>query len=174
MSTMKIYLGASLLITFLIPMTTLASDQGCTNNGDPVAVENVRSLRKEFNLAIAEKDIQSIENVLHENVLLITGTDSNLYKGINAQLAIWREDFASVDRAVYVRTPRCIRVSSAVSVALEYGTWRGEREISTESFAAGSYAAKWRKVNGRWHLESEIYATETCGGEFCPTKVSGE
>ena len=53
-------------------------------------------------------------------------------------------------------------------VALEYGTWRGEKPDGAASFAAGSYAAKWRTVDGLWRLESEIFATEDCGGDFCP------
>jgi ketosteroid isomerase-like protein len=171
---MKNILGISLLLTLLNPMTALAFEEGCTNDGDPVAMESVRSLRQTFNQAIAEKDIKAIKDVLHENVLLITGTDSDLYTGVNAQLAIWRDDFAKADRAVYVRAPQCIRVSPVAPVALEYGTWRGERAISTGDYAAGSYAAKWRHENGRWYLESEIFSTEACGGGFCPVKVKGE
>jgi hypothetical protein len=65
-------------------------------------------------------------------------------------------------------------VSPVAPVALEYGTWRGERETSTGDFAAGSYVAKWREQNGRWRLESEIFATEACGGGFCPATAIGE
>jgi ketosteroid isomerase-like protein len=171
---MKNYLGLSLLITLLSTMTALAFGQGCTSDGDAVAIEDVRSLRQAFNQAIANKDIKAIENVLHENVVLITGTDSDLYHGMNAQLEIWRDDFASPNRAVYVRTPQCIRVSPVAPVALEYGTWRGERETSAGDFAAGSYAAKWREHNDRWRLESEIFTTEACGGGFCPAKARAE
>ena len=171
---MKKYLGISLLVSLLGPIPTLGFGQSCISDGDVVATQSVRSQRLAFNQAIANKDIKAIENVLHENVLLITGTDSDLFNGINAQLAIWRDDFSNVDRAVYVRTPQCVRVSAVAPVALEYGTWRGEKETTTEDFAAGSYAAKWREQNGRWRLESEIFSTEACGGGFCPAKARTE
>jgi hypothetical protein len=34
--------------------------------------------------------------------------------------------------------------------------------------SAGVYAAKWRRVDGAWLLEAELFATEACGGDFCP------
>ena len=101
-------------------------------------------------------------------MLLLTGTDSDLYMGAGAQLALWRDDFSREDRAVFKRTSRCIRVSPVAPVALEYGAWRGDTVNQPGDFAAGSYAAKWRLMNGRWLLESEIFATEACGGGFCP------
>jgi len=165
---MKNLAGLSLLFVLLNPLTTLASGQDCANEGDPAAVESVRAQRQAFNQAIAGKDLSGVEQVLHQNVLLVTGTNSDVYSGLEAQVAIWRDDFTDPDRAVYVRTPRCIRVSAVVPVALEYGSWRGERPTREGEFAAGSYAAKWRKVDGNWQLESEIFATEACGGGFCP------
>ncbi len=162
------------LLFLLNPCATLASGIGCTSNGDAVASEGVRTQRQAFNQAIADKDIQAIKSIFHEDVLLVTGTDSDIYSGAEAQLAIWGDDFTRADRAVYVRTPLCIRVSSVAPVALEHGHWRGERVTGAENFAAGSYAAKWRKLDGRWQLESEIFATEACGGDFCAARVGDQ
>jgi hypothetical protein len=72
----------------------------------------------------------------------------------------------------------CVRVSEAFPVALESGHWRGERQgqadaSGAKSFAAGSYAAKWRRVDGTWLLEAELFSTEDCGGDFCP-RVDGD
>ncbi|HEY5776690.1 MAG TPA: nuclear transport factor 2 family protein [Xanthomonadales bacterium] len=166
---MKNLPGLVLLLALLNPFTTLASDQECANSGDPAALENIRAQRQVFNRAIAEQDLPSIAKVLHQNIILITGTNSDVYTGEDAQLALWSEDFVSADRAVYERTPSCIRISPVVPVALEYGAWRGVRVNIPEEFASGSYAAKWRLVDGQWQLESEIFATEGCGGSFCPS-----
>ena len=171
---MKNLVGLTLLLCLLSSTTTLATGKDCVNNGDPDAIKNVHSQRQIFNQAIAEKDLQSIKDIFHEDVILVTGTDSDVFSGADAQLAIWRDDFSSADRAVYVRTPRCIRVSSVAPVALEFGTWRGERLSRAGDFAAGSYAAKWREIDGRWYLESEIFATEACGGGFCPAGIVDE
>ncbi|MGA9574258.1 MAG: nuclear transport factor 2 family protein [Lysobacterales bacterium] len=165
---MKNFICVPLLLALSQPAATLAFDPGCADVGDPAAIENVRTQRQAFNQAIAEEDLQSIEIILHENVLLVTGTDSDIYRGREAQLAIWDDDFGNPDRAVYKRTPACIRVSPVFPIALEYGNWRGERQNRTEDFAAGGYAAKWRRIDGHWRLESEIFSTEACGGDFCP------
>jgi ketosteroid isomerase-like protein len=157
-----------LILGLLAVCASNASDPNCSHSGDTGEVDNVQNQRQLFNRAIIDKDIQAIENVLHDQVILITGSDSDVYTGKAAQLAIWSSDFSNPDRAVYVRTPTCIRVSPAFPVALEYGTWRGEKPDGAGSFAAGSYAAKWRTVDEHWRLESEIFATEDCGGDFCP------
>ena len=154
--------------------TSLASGMQCANSGETGEITSVLKQRELFNQAIVDQDIKAIESVLHEDVILITGTDSDVYTGMEAQLAIWSDDFSNPDRAVYMRTPMCVRVSSVYPVALEYGTWRGEQSNHTGSFAAGSYAAKWRMVDAHWRLESEIFATESCGGRFCPEKAVGD
>ena len=157
-----------LTLSLLAVCTSNASDPQCSHSGDTGEVDKVQNQRQLFNRAIIDKDIRAIENVLHDEVILITGSDSDVYTGKEAQLAIWSSDFSKPDRAVYVRTPTCIRVSPVLPVALEYGTWRGEKPDGAGSFAAGSYAAKWRTVDELWRLESEIFATEDCGGDFCP------
>lgn len=162
-----------LALGLLAASASNASKPLCSNAGDSGDVNKVQNQRQLFNRAIIDKDIQAIENVLHDEVILITGTDSDVYTGKAAQLAIWSSEFSKPDRAVYMRTPACIRVSPVYPVALEYGTWRGEKPDSAGSFAAGSYAAKWRTVDGFWRLESEIFATEDCGGDFCPESAGG-
>jgi hypothetical protein len=108
---------------------------------------------------------------MQENILLVTGSASEVFAGRAAQLLLWQKDFETPERAVYVRTTMCVRVSEAFPVALESGHWRGERQAGASgarSFAAGSYAAKWRRVDGTWLLEAELFSTEDCGGDFCP------
>jgi ketosteroid isomerase-like protein len=152
----------------LILLSTQARAELCEGFGDDAAIERIRAQREAFNQAIAKKDIEAIGSVLHENVILITGTNSEVYEGREAQLALWRQDFDEGRRAVYVRTSHCVRVSPIAPIALEYGAWHGVRDNDLDDFAAGRYAAKWRQVGEAWRLESEVYATEACGGGFCP------
>jgi hypothetical protein len=165
---MKLTNKLVLILCLLAAGTSNASGPQCSHSGNADEINKVQNQRKLFNKAILDKDIPAIESVLHDEVILITGTDSDVYTGKEAQLAIWSSDFSKEDRAVYVRTPTCIRVSSVYPVALEYGTWRGAKPDGAGSFAAGSYAAKWRMVDELWRLESEIFATDDCGGDFCP------
>lgn len=138
------------------------------------AAAGVYAARAAFNQAIAEKDISAIRGVLAEDVLLVTGTDSTVFNGRSAQLSIWRTDFEAAERAIYERTTTCVSISPLIPIALETGTWRGVRTDDENDFAAGSYAAKWRKFDGTWRLEAEIFSTESCGGSFCPDAEGSE
>lgn len=145
----------------------------CESAGPATAIDDVRAQRVAFNEAIANKDIEAVAATMHENIILVTGTASEVFTGRAVQRSLWQKDFESPGRAVYVRTTDCVRVSEVFPVALETGRWRGVSEGQAEksgagSFAAGVYAAKWRRVDGTWLLEAEIFATEACGGDFCP------
>lgn len=91
--------------------------------------------------------------------MVVTGTDSAVRTDRKAQLAIWKANFASPDRAIYTRLPDTITVSSVEPIAMEHGRWEGVMAASSEVFASGAYAAKWRELRGNWVIEAEIYMT---------------
>ncbi len=162
------------LILWALSATLVPSPaKACESAGQATAIGAVRAQRAAFNEAIAKRDIEAVAATLHENVILVTGTASEVFTGRAAQRSLWQRDFESPGRAVYVRMTDCVRVSEVAPVALESGRWRGVREGQADAsaagnFAAGVYSAKWRRVDGTWLLEAEIFATETCGGDFCP------
>lgn len=142
-----------------------ASDEfhPCADNGDSRAVIDRRIA---FNRAIENADLETIEDVLADDVILVAGTRSDLYTGRDAQLAIWKAEFDSPDsRWIYVRTPDCIRISDVTVMAMEHGRWQGE---GPDGSASGRYSAKWRVIDGQWRLEAEIFMTLECGGRACP------
>jgi len=149
-------------------VSAAANDSVCKDGGDAAHVAAVKDQRDVFNRAIRHLDIDAIGAVLSDDVILITGTDSDVYTGREAQLGIWRGDRENADRAIYARTPACVQVSPTFPVAMEYGTWHGAPPLEPANFAAGSYTAKWRLTEGTWLLEIETYMTERCGGSFCP------
>lgn len=159
------------ILAFLLAFASpaLADDCNPQSGGDGA---EIFARRTAFNEAIAARQIEVIADVLADDVVLVTGTDSIVFAGREAQLATWRDDFRDGRRAVYVRTPDCIRVFGVTPIALEYGRWRGEREVARENFAIGRYTAKWRRIDGAWRLEAEIFATEACAGDFCPDAAS--
>lgn len=161
------------ILAFLLAFASPALADDCNPQSSPVVAE-VLARRAAFNEAIAARRIEGIADVLADDVVLVTGTNSVVFAGREAQLATWRDDFEDGRRAVYVRTPDCIRVFSVTPIALEYGRWRGEREVARENFAIGHYAAKWRRIDGAWRLEAEVFATEACAGDLCPDAVSAE
>ncbi|MBI1391272.1 MAG: hypothetical protein GC152_00895 [Alphaproteobacteria bacterium] len=82
----------------------------------------MRAARESFNLAIAGRDLDGIAAVLSDDVILVSGTDSDRVVGRGAQLEIWREDFESANRLIYRRTPLCIVASTLRPIAMEQGT----------------------------------------------------
>jgi gamma-glutamyltranspeptidase/glutathione hydrolase len=161
------WLSEAFILAFLLTIASPASADDCSPQASPDAAQ-IFARRTAFNEAIAAKDIEAVADLLAERVVLVTGTDSIVFTGREAQLATWRDDFGDGRRAVYVRTPDCIRVFGVTPIALEYGRWRGEREADRENFAIGRYSAKWRLIDGAWRLEAEIFATEACAGDLCP------
>jgi ketosteroid isomerase-like protein len=148
-------------------LNALAAAIVCLTGSDPVAVA-VREARDSFNRAIAQRDHEAIAGILDEDVILVTGTDSDLISGRAAQVEIWREDFKDDARLVYVRTPDCVSLSPILPIALETGAWRGAPQSGGDDHLGGGYVAKWRLVDDRWILEAEIFATMDCGGGLCP------
>jgi len=149
------------LLAFLLAIALPALADNCNPQSSLDSAE-ISARRSAFNEAIAARHIEVIADLLAEDVVLVTGTDSVVFTGRDAQLATWRDDFGDGRRAVYVRTPDCIRVFSVTPIALEYGHWRGEREVARENFAIGRYTAKWRRIDGAWRLEAEVFAVRCC------------
>lgn len=167
------WLSEALILALLLAIALPASADDCDDPSSPDAGQ-ILARRTVFNEAIAARDIEAIADLLAQDVVLVTGTDSIVFAGREAQLATWRDDFGDRRRAVYVRTPDCIRVFSVTPIALEYGSWRGEREMGRDHFATGRYSAKWRRIDGAWRLEAEIFATEACAGDLCPEAASAD
>lgn len=119
----------------------------------------IRARRATFNRAIAEGSAAAIGPILARDCVMVTGTDSAVIAGRNAQVKVWQREFAAPHRLVYVRTPGTITVSPVDPIALEQGEWQGADKISGGLAASGVYTAKWREVNGEWVIEAEIFVT---------------
>lgn len=147
-----------ILLTTLAPfMVSSAPHLSCQTNQ---VAKNVIQQRDLFNKAISNADLTTIASILSDSVTLVTGSNSDLFKGKQAQLDIWQSDFEKGDeREVYHRTTDCISISDLGSMAMEYGKWRGFRDQTT--LYSGSYSAKWRfdDVSQSWLLEAEIFMT---------------
>ncbi len=124
----------------------------------------IRARRAAFNRAIADGDAQAIGPLLARDCIMITGTDSAVIAGRNAQVKVWQREFAAPRsgagaRLVYVRTPASIIVSPVEPIALEQGEWQGNASDTGALAASGLYTAKWREVAGQWVIEAEIFVT---------------
>jgi len=120
---------------------------------------SIRMARAAFNRALSEGDLAAVSRVLSPRATLVTGTDSAVLGDRKTQLQVWKRDFASDGRTVYVRTTETVVVSPSEPIAKEYGTWRGVIAPTGLSEALGCYSAKWRKIADDWVIEAEIFVT---------------
>lgn len=156
------------LIALCLSSVVQADTPPAATCSDDAPTRAIQDRRSAFNAAIADKDAATIATVLTDDVLLITGTDSDLYSGREVQLELWQSDFESSERLIYVRMPDCIRISERFPIALEHGRWRGEPENDDPGIVQGSYSAKWRHDGTGWRVEAEFYMTEECSQSICP------
>ena len=119
----------------------------------------IRTRRAAFNRAIEEGDAAAIGPILARDCVMVTGTDSAVIAGRNAQVKVWQREFASKNRLVYERIPTAITASLVEPIALEQGEWRGVQKGADAPAASGLYTAKWREVGGHWVIEAEIFVT---------------
>ena len=146
----------------------------CVGTGRDAATAGVARQRTLFNRAIEAADTQLLAGVLAEDVVLVTGSDSDLYRGRDEQLALWRSGFADPARLIYLRTPECIRLSPSAPLAVEYGSWQGRSAAAAAPSAGGSYTAKWRQGDDGWRLEAEVFTTDFCSEGYCPSRRAGQ
>ena len=123
----------------------------------------IRTRRAAFNRAIAEGDTAAIGPLLARDCVMVTGTDSAVIAGRNAQVKVWQREFAAARsvgrRTIYVRTPASITLSPLEPIALEQGAWQGSDAATGALAASGLYSAKWRETGGLWVIEAEIFVT---------------
>ena len=96
---------------------------------------------------------------------IVTGRNAQ-FDGLDANVVVWENMFATDSTVIYVRTAREVRVNGEYGLAEELGDWTGS--YTSDGFpgeAGGVYAAKWqRATDGRWLLQSEVFTTLECSG----------
>ena len=119
----------------------------------------IRLRRAEFNRALAAGELPAISAILSPDVMMITGTDSAVISGRKAQMLAWKREFSAKPRTIYIRTTDAVSASTVEPIAMEQGRWQGVCEGQLSPLASGTYAAKWREVQGTWLLVAEIFVT---------------
>lgn len=126
----------------------------------PTSNEIIRAARERFNIAIENKNVEIIRNLLAPSYHLVTGR-SDQFHGADEEEIRWAELFQNDPTAVYRRTPREITTNNSWGIAEELGNWQGEYTVNgTLVHASGVYAAKWQRTQqGNWVLQAEVFTT---------------
>jgi ketosteroid isomerase-like protein len=163
------------LLRLLALPTALVAGDGCTGHRMPIdtatpstAAALIRAARERSNDAIARHDTAAIASEWMPDVHVVASTGTQTAGAtLNAQRMAQQFERRSDTR--YVRTPDAIEVFEAWDVASERGHWVGTwTDPDGPIRIGGTYQAQWRRVDGRWRIQAEVFVPLTCaGGAYC-------
>lgn len=169
---MKSALFAVILIavvfTALKPVATFSQATKKTSQRSMDADEAaIRAVRGRLNEAFAKRRITDMSELIVENFSMtgpkarVVGRDKYIQGTL--QLLEIRPDVTEVYE------PQDIRINTRWWYAAESGEWREtwlEKGVFTE--LRGSYQALWRRVDGRWLLDAQVFIPLSCkGSSYC-------
>ena len=128
----------------------------------------IRDSRATSNAAIAKHDTAGIARFWMDDIHITTSTSAQA-AGRAPNQDRMAQQFQRRPDTIYVRTPSTIDVFSAWAVASERGEWVGRwSEPDGKVEIGGTYLAQWRKIDGRWLIQSELYVPTRCkGSKYC-------
>ena len=115
-------------------------------------IEIIRQSRENSNRAILEHNVLGVSKYWLDDMIVISG-EGGQYIGKKALITVFTEMFAA-DPPVFERIPAEIKIGESGILAWETGTWN----YKTEKFR-GNYSAMWRKQNGVWLTQSELFVS---------------
>lgn len=122
------------------------------NNNQDIAA--IKSSRLASNQAIAKHDIDGISKYWLPDFVQTIGRGIST-TGKETVIAGWKDLFKTNKTVAYVRTPTTITVGDNRIMAWETGTWVARNSYSK----GGNYSAMWRKINGVWMLQAELFVS---------------
>lgn len=128
----------------------------------------IRDARARSNQAIAAHDLAGIARAWMPDVHVGSSTSAQT-AGRAANQQRMAQQFTGRPDTVYVRRPTTIDVYSPWSVASERGAWTGKwTEPDGPLEIGGTYLAQWRKVDGQWGIQAELFVPTRCtGAAYC-------
>jgi uncharacterized protein (TIGR02246 family) len=113
----------------------------------------IRDSRAASNAAIAKKDINGVSSFWLPDFVQVRGNGTS-EKGKEAIVALWQQMFKTNPETSFVRTPSEVIINEKdATMAWEKGTWEGINSYSK----GGNYSAMWRKKDGAWKIQAELY-----------------
>jgi ketosteroid isomerase-like protein len=146
----------------------LATGSGATGSQMPADDTSIRTARARSNAAIAKHDVAAIAAHWMPDIHIVTSTSAQgTGREVNGQRMA--EQFTRRPDTIYVRTPATIEVNALWAVASERGEWTGRwTEPDGVVEIGGTYLAQWRKVDGVWLIQAELFVPTHCrGSAYC-------
>ena len=159
----RVMLGGAMLLS---PVMVCA--QAAVRADSSADVRAIVAARARSNAAIARHDTAGIAREMMPDVTVVSST-SAMGTGVAVNLSRMTAQFARRPDTRWVRTPDRIAVFDAWGVASERGHWVGTwTEPDGPVVIRGSYEAQWRRQDGTWRIQGELFVPLQCeGGAYC-------
>jgi ketosteroid isomerase-like protein len=154
--------GNSRIKALLVSLIAIASAQILSDE------QLIRAARDRSNAAIARHDLNGIAAEWMDDVHVLSSTGAQT-GGSAANRERMAAQFKNRPDTVYVRRPITVEIYAPWNVASERGEWTGRwTEADGALEIGGTYQAQWRKVDGRWRIQGELFVPTRCGGsKYC-------
>jgi uncharacterized protein (TIGR02246 family) len=128
----------------------------------------IRESRARSNAAIAAHDPAAMARLWMDDVHVVRSTGSQV-AGREGNQQRMAQQFATRPDTIYVRQPSAIDVYLPWAMASERGEWTGRwTEPDGIVDMAGTYMAQWRRIDGVWLIQAELYVPTRCAGSrYC-------
>ena len=113
---------------------------------------DIRRARGASNAAIAAHDADGVARFWMKDIVVISG-EGGQYSGKARLLSTFRKMFAD-SPSVFERLPSEVIIGESSILAWETGKWHYKNER-----LHGNYSAMWRRINGVWLTQSELYVS---------------
>ena len=143
---------------------TVPAQAGAQRPATPGDEAAIRAGRAASNASIKGHDTTGIASHWLPDVHIVTSTAAQS-TGVEPNRERMAQQFQRRPDTIYVRTPGTVEVLAAWDVASERGEWTGGwTEPDGKVDIGGTYLAQWRKVDGRWKIQAELYVPTRCSG----------
>jgi len=120
-----------------------------SNKNDALIIEQSRL---DSNACILKKDVDGVSKYWLPDFTQVAG-DGSSSTGKDRIAADWKYMFAH-STPVFERIPEEIIIAENGDMAWERGKWNYKNDKYY-----GNYAAMWRKINGKWLTQTELYVS---------------
>jgi ketosteroid isomerase-like protein len=128
----------------------------------------IREARERSNAAIAAHDPTAMSRLWMDDVHVVRSTGAQV-AGKERNQQRMAQQFATRPDTIYVRKPAAIDVYLPWAMASERGDWTARwKEPDGLVETSGIYMAQWRRIDGVWLIQAELYVPTRCvGSKYC-------